>query len=243
VEPLRYIYNHEGVFAVYKPPGIHSVQLPRGAGGPSLADELLAARPELASVGRSPGDGGLVHRLDESTSGVVLGASTQNCWAALFGKISGGGVRREYAACVEGQILGGRDISTFIGSPHRGAHKMRSYDKDPGVRGRALFGSTSFTPLSLNPSQDMSLVVAVASPARRHQIRLHAASLGFPLVGDSLYGSTRELGPVARAPRSFFLHSWRIVFEHPVTGELVTLESPLEEELLWPLPLTSNGAT
>ena len=238
MEQPHYIYRHEGVFAVYKPPGVHSVRLPGGAGGESVADALLAQSPELAGAGRSPEDGGLVHRLDRDTSGILLGASTRLCWDKLFEESSEGRVRREYVACVEGDVRAPCEVSSFIGSPHRGAQKMKSYAKDPGARGRALLGSTSFAPLSFDPSRNVSLVVAVASPARRHQIRLHAASQGFALVGDKLYGSAQELGAIARASRDFFLHSWRVAFAHPITGERVTLESPLAQELQWPLPLT-----
>jgi 23S rRNA-/tRNA-specific pseudouridylate synthase len=238
VEPLRYIFRHEGVFAVYKPPGVHSVRLPGGAGGESVADALLAQNHALVGAGRAPEDAGLVHRLDRGTSGILLGASTRDCWDKLFQDISEGRVRREYVACVAGEVLVPCEVSSFIGSPHRGAQKMKSYEKDPGARGRALFGSTTFSPLSFDPGRYVSLIVAVASPARRHQIRLHAASQGFALVGDKLYGSDQELGAIARVPREFFLHSWRVAFAHPITGERVTLESSLAQELQWPLPLT-----
>jgi 23S rRNA pseudouridine1911/1915/1917 synthase len=238
VEGIKYLYNSGAVFAVYKPAGVHSVQLPDGRGGDSVAALLVENRPQLASAGKSPEDAGLVHRLDFSTSGVLLGASTREAWQALFDQVSQGGVLKEYLACVEGRLESEQEISSFIGSPNRGAKKMRSYPKDPGLKARALFGTTLFKPISYDSARNISLVAAVASPARRHQIRLHASTLGHPLVGDSLYGSTTSLGGLAPTPRDFFLHSWLVEFAHPETGVAVTVKSPFAGELSWTGPIT-----
>lgn len=230
---LQYLYSSGAVFAVYKPAGVHSVQLPDGRGGDSIASLLVESRPLLAKAGKSPEDGGLVHRLDFSTSGVLLGASTSEAWSALFEQVSQGTVMKEYLTCVEGNLDTEQTVSSFIGSPNRGAKKMRSYEKDPGGKARALFGSTRFKPISYDPERHMSLVAAVASPARRHQIRLHASSLGHPLVGDALYGSTTTLDALATTPREFFLHSWLVEFTHPETGARVTVKSPFAGEIAW----------
>lgn len=229
---LQYLYNSGAVFAVYKPAGVHSVQLPDG-GGDSIAALLIESRPQLAGAGKSPYDGGLVQRLDFSTSGVLLGASTPEAWSALFEQLSHGGVLKEYLACVEGRLTKEESVASFIGSPNRGAKKMHSYQKDPGAKARALFGTTRFKPLSYDQERNVSLVVAAASPARRHQVRLHANAIGHPLVGDSLYGSTTTLGEIAPAARDFFLHSWLVEFTHPETGARVTVKSPFVGELVW----------
>lgn len=223
------------MFVVAKPAGLHSVQLQGGRGGRSVADELLSARPELTTAGRSPHDGGLVHRLDQDTSGVLLGASSREAWESLFAQLSRGEIAKSYVACVEGRFPPVAEISSYIGSPYRGAKKMRSYPNDPGSSSRALLGSTSCEILAHNAGLNASLVAASASPARRHQVRIHLASLGHPLVGDSLYGSTRALGALVPASRKFFLHAWRISFTHPETGDAVTVECPYAPEIAWPL--------
>jgi len=240
VKGVQYLYNSGAVFAVYKPAGVHSVQLPDGRGGGSIAALLVESRPQLAGAGKSPEDAGLVHRLDFSTSGVLLGASTREAWQVLFEQLSQGGVLKEYLACVEGRLDSEQTISSFIGSPNRGAKKMRSYPKDPGQKARTLFGTTIFKPISYDDERKISLVAAVASPARRHQIRLHASTLGHPLVGDSLYGSSTSLGDLAPTPRDFFLHSWLVEFTHPETGVRVNVKSPFANELSWsaPIPLS-----
>ncbi len=242
MEALTYLYSSGAVFAVYKPAGIHSVQLPGGQGGDSVASMLLESRPALAAAGKSPEDGGLIHRLDFSTSGVLLGASTREAWDSLFAQLAKGEVLKEYAAVVEGHVSQEQRVSSFIGSPNRGAKKMRSYDKDPGAKARALLGSTLFKPLSYDSERGVSLVAAVAAPARRHQIRVHASSIGHPLVGDSLYGSSATLGDLASSPRDFFLHSWLVEFTHPETGARVAVKSPLADELSWRGPISWDAS-
>jgi len=83
----------------------------------------------------------------------------------------------------------------------------------------------------------MSLVVAEASPARRHQVRAHAAYLNHPLVGDALYGSTTFLAGMTRQTREFFLHAWEVRFVHPRTGAEVVVVSEYAAELSLPSPL------
>jgi len=233
---LEFLFEQGPIFAVYKPAGIHSVRLPGGAGGASIADLLIAARPGLTHAGRSPEDGGLVHRLDFSTSGVLLGASTRAAWDELYGLLLRGEAQKEYIACVEGHVTHAITISSFIGSPYRGAKKMKSFESDPGARARALPGTTLVRPLSYNPTKNLSLISAAASPARRHQVRLHAASCGHPLVGDTLYGSVRSAADIVAAPRDFFLHSWRISLLVPSSGSEIAIESPYERELQWHAP-------
>lgn len=228
--PLSYLYNDGEIFAVYKPPGVHSVQLHSG-GGESIADELLALNPSLSVSGRSPGDAGLVHRLDRETSGILLGATARPVWEKLFEQVLNGSVEKSYALLVEGKFARDQEISSFIGSPHRGAKKMKVYECTPPDWTRALHGTTLYRLVSYIPSQDASLLMATASPARRHQVRLHAAHLGHPLVGDMLYGSKRSL-TITRGPvREFFLHATSVSFAHPSSGARVVVESPCEVPL------------
>ena len=227
---LRYLYQAGSVFAVYKPAGVHSVGLPNGRGGASIADLLIASQPALASVGRSPEDAGLIQRLDLSTSGILLGATSRAAWELLFEQLGKGEVQKLYVACVEGVLREPQEVSSFIGSPYRGAQKMKSF---PTESPRALFGQTRFEPLSVEPSQQRSLVIARASPARRHQVRVHAAQANHPLVGDALYGATTSLQERTSSEREFFLHSWRTSFRHPESKEDVLIESPLSDEIDW----------
>lgn len=227
---LAFLYNDDDIFAVYKPAGMHSVKIPN-EGGHSLADDLLEYDPQLAHASRSALDGGLVQRLDFGTSGVLLGAKTRQMWDALYGALSAGKVNKSYVALIEGRLDDQVTVSTFIGSPHRGAKKMKVYSLPPSPPVRALPGTTVFNPLQYLGPFDITVTQAVASPARRHQVRAHAAHIDHPLVGDLLYGSRRSVGALCAVPREFFLHAWRLEFKHPKTGQQIKLESDYKPEL------------
>jgi 23S rRNA pseudouridine1911/1915/1917 synthase len=233
VQTLHFLYKDEDIFALYKPAGIHSVKLPTG-GGTSIADLLLAYDSTLAQASRSPLDAGLVQRLDYETSGVILGAFNRRAWDALFENLMSGEIRKRYAALVEGELAQEACVSTFIGSPHRGAQKVKIYTSEPPASARALPGTTTFTPLQFLTKHNATLVQANASPARRHQVRAHAAFCGHALVGDTLYGSTRTVANLCTTPRTFFLHAWTISLIHPTTQQPIELESDFWGELSIP---------
>jgi 23S rRNA-/tRNA-specific pseudouridylate synthase len=230
VSDLTFLYEDTDIFAVYKPSGVHSVKLPE-EGGHSLADDLLEYDPELAKASRSALDGGLVQRLDFGTSGVLLGAKNRAMWGALYEALSAGEIRKSYVALVEGEQSETATVSTFIGSPYRGAKKMRIYSRPPTPPVRALPGTTVFTPIRYLKPFDITVIKAEASPARRHQVRAHAAYIKHPLIGDLLYGAKRSVGALCATPRDFFLHAWRLSLSHPRTGVPLEIESDFEVEL------------
>jgi 23S rRNA-/tRNA-specific pseudouridylate synthase len=225
MSPISYLYKNTEIFAVDKPAGIHSVRAGE-SGGSSIADLLLAEDSSLAHVGTPGTDAGLVTRLDYSTSGILLGAYSSSMWDTLHDMITRGEIEKRYVACVEGHFPEHQSVTTYIGTPHRGARKMKIYEKKPSKAARALEGTSDFKLISYDQAADCSLVEIAASPARRHQIRIHTAYLGHPLVGDSLYGSTRSLPAHYGAGREFFLHAHRVSFGHPSSGRSLVIESP-----------------
>lgn len=226
---LSYLYRDNEIFAVDKPAGLHSVRA-GSSGGSSIADLLLAEDASLAEIGTPGTDAGLVTRLDFSTSGVLLGARTSSMWNVLHDMIARGEIDKRYVACVECHFPEHLSATTYIGSPNRGARKMKIYEKKPAKAARALEGTSHFTLVSYDPILDCSLVEVAASPARRHQIRIHAAYLGHPLVGDSLYGSTRSLPSKYGSEREFFLHAHRMSFRHSSSGTSLVIESPYRHD-------------
>jgi 23S rRNA pseudouridine1911/1915/1917 synthase len=230
VADITFLYNDNDIFAVYKPAGMHSVKIPQ-EGGHSLADDLLAYDPKLANASRSPLDGGLVQRLDFGTSGVLVGAKSREMWDSLYSALSDGKVEKSYVALLEGKLSEAITVSTFIGSPHRGAKKMKIYSRPPSPPVRALPGTTLFQPLNYLEQFDITVAQATASPARRHQVRAQAAHINYPLVGDLLYGSRRSVGALCAVPREFFLHACRLAFRHPRSGEQIEIESDFRGEL------------
>ena len=228
---LQFLYEDKDIFVVLKPQGIHSVRLPAG-GGTSVADLLLEHNPILCEASRTPLDAGLVQRLDFETSGIMLGAKHRSIWDALFKSLLQGEIKKTYLAVIEGTLPEEAvRVSSYIGSPHRGARKMKVYTSRPPASARALEGTTDFSPLRCDKDLDISVVRASASPARRHQIRVHAAHLGHPLVGDSLYGSTMERAPTRESiQRQFFLHAATLSLRHPTLDTPIAITSePFEE--------------
>jgi len=230
---LTFLFDDGDIFAVYKPAGAHSVQLRKG-GGWSIADELLRENPSLGTASEKPGDAGLVNRLDEETSGILLGATSRSVWEKLYKQALSGEVHKRYAVLVEGRVTKEFAITSFIGTPNRGASKVKVYEKRPPSWARALEGTTRYTPHLHIPLHNATILLASASPARRHQVRAHAAHLGVPLIGDSLYGSTRPLPPLVKSSRKFFLHAYQVTFKHPIFGKEIVVESPFMNELIIP---------
>lgn len=223
-----YLYQDEYIFALNKPAGIHSVGL-RSGGGPSLSDLLLAENPKLAVASPQELDAGLVQRLDFDTSGIILGAKTREMWEHLHTAIIKGDFIKRYIALVDGKLTQSKTITSYIGSPYRGAKKMRSYREQPTGKVRALLGTSEVNPYKNVFEYNMSFVEVSASPARRHQVRVHAAALGHPLTGDSLYGSVETL-PEAfqKTPRVFFLHAHTVQGLHPQTKQQINFTAPFE---------------
>jgi 23S rRNA pseudouridine1911/1915/1917 synthase len=229
-DELTFLYDDDDIFVVQKPARIHSVRITKG--GASLAELLLSHNPALSSASPNSGDAGLVQRLDFETSGLLLGAKNRTSWNVLYGALQAGQVQKTYIALVEGAIEKECAVSSFIGSPYRRPKKMRVYTTAPRSPVRALWGSTLLSPL--HPFKTVGqIVLATASPARRHQIRLHCASIGHPLVGDSLYGAKSALPNDLQKQRAFFLHAESVSFIRP-NGEAVTVHSPYQAFLEQP---------
>lgn len=223
-----YLYEDEYIFALNKPAGLHSVGLKSG-GRASLADLLLTHNPGFATVSKNECDAGLVQRLDLDTSGIILGAKTREIWILLHNEIAKGAFVKRYIALVDGAFKEPTTISSYIGSPNRGARKMHSYKDLPTKNIRALFGTSNFVAFKKTEDNCRSFVEVSASPARRHQVRVHAAQLGHPLTGDTLYGSKQSLpSKLKQTSRAFFLHAHYIKGVHPITKQPLEIHSSLE---------------
>jgi 23S rRNA pseudouridine1911/1915/1917 synthase len=238
---LRVIFEDDHVLVVDKPAGM--VTHP-GAGRSTgtLAAAALAHAPGVAGVG-GPRRPGIVHRLDKGTSGLIVLAKTQAAYDALTAQLARRSVSRRYLCLVHGRVK--RDAGTIdapIGRDPRSRVRMAVVT---GGKGRRSI--TRFRVLERFPGA--SYVECRLETGRTHQIRVHLASLGHPLLGDETYGRRRVStagGPVPAALLEGLggvaLHAAGLAFIHPASGEPVALESPLPGRMARLLDALRGGA-
>ena len=223
--PLDIRYEDADVIVVNKPPGL--VVHP-GAGNPAgtLQNALLHHDPKLAEIPR----GGIVHRLDKDTSGLMVVARTLRAHTALVEQLSERDVHRQYLAVVYGRIIAGATIDAPIGRHPR--DRMKQAVRDDGreaithYRVRERFRA-------------MSLVECRLETGRTHQIRVHMAHVRHPLVGDTQYGGGLKLPKgatprLAEALRGFHrqaLHAERLEFAHPADGRTIAVEAEVPADM------------
>ncbi len=234
--PLLVRFEDEQVLVVEKPAGQHTAPLRAGERG-TLLERVIEKYPEVAGVpGIKAVEPGLLHRLDRETSGLVAIARSAAAFAILREAAARGGMRKEYiAACarpVDGEAIGagaGLRISSRF-APYGSGGRMVRVVLAGESRGKLLQNAT---PDSYSTEAEIIRRGAAAHLLRvdidrgfRHQVRAHLSFLGFPILGDSLYGAPVPPGAVDR----LYLHATRLQFEHPATGALVSVESPLPQE-------------
>ena len=185
--PLEVIAETEGMVVLDKPADMACHPLRPGERG-TLANALLARYPECADASPEAREAGLVHRLDRSTSGVILAARDRGTHTALRGHFSGGRVNKEYLALVQGSLAGDTEVTASVkpapGDPTR-VVAVDEYLPEPAHEARSVISP-------VEQVEGYTLVRIQSSTGRRHQVRVHMAHLGHPLAGDTLYGG-REL--------------------------------------------------
>lgn len=217
--PLDILYEDEAVAVLNKPAGL-VVHPGAGVEGGTLANGLLARYPELALM-KGQRRQGIVHRLDKYTSGVLVIARTEMALNALMTQFQARTVEKRYTALLEAAP-----------SPASGRIEQ-PLARDPTARTKmAVVRSgrpsiTEYTTVELFDN-DMALVDIRLLTGRTHQIRVHFAHIGCPVVGDTTYGLRRQRVKLGRT----FLHAARLSFDHPTTGARMTFDAPLPEPLI-----------
>ncbi len=182
---LAVLYVDDEVVIVDKPAGMPCHPLAPGEGGTAV-DGLAAAFPEIELASpEAPREAGLVHRLDTGTSGCLAVARTADAWRALRVALASSDVHKRYLALVEGVLTGARTVTAPIAHDPSDVRRMRV---DPAGRP----AHSEVRPLA--QGADATLVELVLIGGRRHQLRVHLASLGHPIVGDELYGAPARAG-------------------------------------------------
>ncbi len=204
---------------IHKPAGLVVHPAPGHWSG-TLLNGLLALDSAAVLLPRA----GIVHRLDKDTSGLMLVARTRSCMDALVAQIAAREVHREYLAIVQGVWPEGqvKDFEEPVGRDPRNRLRMAVVDlaRHPGKTAH-----TTVTGLAATPHA--SLVHCQLHTGRTHQIRVHLAHSGFPLLGDGLYGG-KDLPGLARQA----LHAFRLSLSHPQTQAPLSFQAPLPPDLV-----------
>ncbi len=231
--PLNIVYEDEALLVVDKPAGMVVHPAPGHEGG-TLVNAVLAHCPSLADGGDRPG---IVHRLDRDTSGLILIAKSERIRRLLQQQFKERQVYKAYLALLDGHLqpAWGR-IEAPIGRDPRHRQKMAVL---PGGREAITEYHVleQFAHATGPAAGNYSLVEAEPHTGRTHQIRVHFASIGHPVVGDAVYGRRKTHLPLPRQ----FLHARRLAFKHPLTGHTVELETPLPDDLAAVLTLLRGG--
>jgi 23S rRNA pseudouridine1911/1915/1917 synthase len=218
--PLAVLHEDEALVFVDKPGGQPSHPLQPGETG-TVANALVARYPECAAAGEDPREGGLCHRLDVDTSGVLLAARSRAAWEAIRAAFSSGAsgeaVDKRYWAVVTGPLAEEGEIDL----PLRHHHDR----VEPAVDGEGARPARSDFRV-LARAGDAALVEVRIHTGVLHQVRAHLAAIGAPVLNDALYGGRAEPGL-----DRFFLHARSLEVTHPVTRQRLRVESPLPEEL------------
>lgn len=215
--PLNILYEDDTLMVINKPVGL--IVHP-GAGNPdkTLVNALLHYAPELSTLPRA----GIIHRIDKDTSGLLIIARTLPAHTALVKMMQARDIHREYRALVLGQMISGGTVNAPIGRHPSLRTKMAviSNGKPAITHYRVLTRFAKHTLLSVK-----------LETGRTHQIRVHFAHIGHPVVGDSVYGKRGNEDKVLTLSHQA-LHAYRLSLTHPVTHEKLTWTAPMPEDMM-----------
>ena len=217
---LDILYEDDDVLVVDKPAGLVVHPAP-GHTGHTLVNAILSHFPHLADISDSLRPG-IVHRLDKDTSGVMLVAKNRTAQLNLINQFKDRSIAKSYLALVKGRLTPEQGIiDAAIGRDPRNRKRMAVVTAGRGAR-------TEYRVIKY--TGDCTLLEVIPETGRTHQIRVHLSAIGYPVVGDIVYGVKS-----VHLSRQF-LHACRLGFKLPSTGEYVEFESELPDDLeraLW----------
>ncbi len=222
---LNVVFEDADIIVINKPAGL--VTHP-GAGNwtGTLANALLYYDANLSRLDRA----GIVHRLDKNTSGLMVVARNEIAQKRLVEQLQTHQVSREYSAIVYGHMISGGMVDKPIGRDSKNRIKQ-------AVSETGKVATTHYRVIARFAHH--THIKAILETGRTHQIRVHLAHIGYPLVGDGLYGGMARFPKQAREPlklglKTFdrqALHAKKLSLTHPMSGEVVTFKAPLPEDM------------
>jgi 23S rRNA pseudouridine1911/1915/1917 synthase len=216
--PLAFLYQDEDLAVIHKPAGL-VVHPGRGEEDETLAHALLAEFDDLPMLESDPLRPGIVHRLDKDTSGVIVVALNEASQKHLMEQFKARTIEKHYLALTEAH------------PPNDKGRIEAPIGRDPNQRKKMTVlreGKEAITEFFVKHYYETHALLDVhLLTGRTHQIRVHLAFIGCPVVGDKVYGYRKQHLPLKR----LFLHAYQISFDHPRTGERLTIQAPLPPEL------------
>jgi 23S rRNA pseudouridine1911/1915/1917 synthase len=214
--PVTIEYSDDSIIIVNKPSGFPSVAL-RHTDTHTVANFLIAQFPETVGAGSRLLEAGLVHRLDTETSGLLLAARTPAAYTALREQFRSRSVGKHYLAIVKGTLKGEGQITHRLEPTGPRGQRMRLSTSEQGQE-----AFTRYAPMEFLPHH--TIVRLTISTGVRHQIRVHLATFGHPIVGDKIYGEIDQLAT------RLCLHAETLTFRHPASGRKFSYTSPPPED-------------
>jgi 23S rRNA pseudouridine1911/1915/1917 synthase len=237
--PLEIVYEDDDLSVVNKPAGmmVHAgsgaTEDARNRG--TLVNALLHHYQQLSSTGGELRPG-IVHRLDKQTSGLIIVARNDAAHLKLAEMFSRRQIRKTYIALVHGALK--HDTGTINAAISRDVLRRTRMTTRRATGGRTAVSHYEVIRRIDSLFGKFTLVCVRIETGRTHQIRVHLASIGHPVVGDTLYGAPARIAPVHKESGSAvialdrnFLHAAELAFAHPQTGKLLELSAPLPAEL------------
>lgn len=222
---LDIVYEDDDIIVINKMPGMVVHPAPGHFTG-TLVNALLHHCPDLSGIG-GVARPGIVHRLDQDTSGLIVVAKSQKAMDGLVKAFaSHKAIEKTYLAVCHGRprLDAGR-IENLIGRHPVDRKRMAIVEKN----GKAAI--TNWKVLSKNTAQPISIIECRIETGRTHQIRVHTASLGTPVIGDKVYGKSaldKRLDPI---PARQMLHAWKLKLYHPVTSKIMEFTAPIPTDM------------
>ncbi len=237
---IEVLFEDAHIRVINKPANLVVHPAPGNWGG-TLLNGLLYLDPQLTQVPRA----GIVHRLDKDTSGLMVLAKTRACMDALVIQIASRDVHREYLAIAHRAWTGPevKVVEASIGRDPRNRLKMAVVDllRTPGKTAKTTFtfisnGLEETPPGTPTSEEEVCLLHCQLHTGRTHQIRVHLASIGHPILADVVYG-----GRVHASIKRQALHAYKLGFDHPMTGEPMNFKADLPADMRSALGAWSLG--
>ncbi len=217
---LNIVYEDEHIAVIDKPAGL-VVHPGDGNEQGTLVNALLFRYPQISEIPYDARRRGIVHRLDKDTSGLIVIAKNAPAQLNLISQFSKRSVDKTYLALTERvpKTLTGRIEAPIARDVHQRKRMAVTRKGKPSV--------TEYKVIDIEFTDGQALLEVNLLTGRTHQIRVHLAFIGAPIVGDSVYGFRKQRVKMKR----HFLHAAKLAFTHPVTGERLSFESPLPADL------------